>query len=157
MMSAGRKSCVPLCRCPFSLDAVCQLSAFPGPCPPVVRLPWPLPTSCPPSLDLARQLSAFPGPAHQCSAFPGPCPPVVRLFCVFSVFTRQLSTFPRPCMPVVRLPWNLPASCPPSLDLARPLSAFPGPCPPVVPLCFAVFPPFSAKTDWDDASGLYKA
>ena len=42
-----------------------QLSALPGPCPPVVRLPWALPASCPPSLGIARQLSAF----------PGPCPP----------------------------------------------------------------------------------
>ena len=38
------------------------------------------------------------------------------------------------CPPVVRLPWTLPASCSPSLDLARQLSAFPGPCPPVVRL-----------------------
>ena len=96
----------------FSLDPAHQLSAFPGPCRPVVRLPWTLPTNCPPSLDLARQLSAF----------PGPCPPIVRL----------PWTLPASRPPTFVCLLFLPASCPPALDSARQLSAFPGPCPPVV-------------------------
>ena len=75
-----------------------QLSAFPGPCPPVVRLPWTEPTSCPASLDPARQLSAF----FVCLLFlPASCPPSLGP-------ARQLSASPGPCPRVVRLPWTLP-------------------------------------------------
>ena len=98
-----------------------QLSAFPGPCPPVVRLPWTLPTgppsldqptSVPPSLDPASLLSAF----FVCFLFlPASYPPFLGPAC-------QLSASPGTCPPVVRLPWTLPASCRPSLDLARQLS-----------------------------------
>ena len=106
--------------CPPSLGPARQLSAFPRPCPPVVRLPRALPAGCPPS----------PGPARQLSTFPGPCPPVVRALPVSGPPSlgpgRQLSAFPGPCRPVVRLPWALPASCPPSLGPVRQLSAFLG-------------------------------
>ena len=77
--------------CRPSLDPARQLSAFPGPCPPVVRLSWTLPASCPPSLDPSPSCPPSLDPARHLSAFPGPCPPAVRL------------------------PWTLPTSCPPSL------------------------------------------
>ena len=110
-LSAFPGQCPPVVRLLFLFSVFARQFVFPVPCPPVVRLPCTLPTSSPPSQD----------PAHQLSAFCGPCPPVVRLpwtlpaSCPPSLDpARQLSAFPR----------TLPASCPPSLDLARQLSAF---------------------------------
>ena len=117
--SAFPGQCPPVVRLLFLCSVFARQFVFPVPCPPVVRLPCTLPTSSPPSQD----------PAHQLSAFPGLCPPVVRLLFLSSVFARQLSAFPGPCPPVVRIPWNLPASCPPSLHPACQLSAFPRTCP----------------------------
>jgi len=128
-LSAFPGQCPPVVRLLFLFSVFARQFVFPVPCPPVVRLPCTLPTSSPPSQD----------PAHQLSAFPGPCPPVVGLpwtlpaSCppsldparqLFVDPARQLSAFPGPFPPAVHLPWTLPASCLPS----------PAPCPPVVRL-----------------------
>ena len=126
-LSAFPGQCPPVVRLLFLFSVFARQFVFPVPCPPVVRLPCTLPTSSPPSQD----------PAHQLSAFPGLCPPVVGLpwtlpaSCppsldparqLFVDPARQLSAFP--ARQLSAFPRTLPASCPPSLDLARQFSAF---------------------------------
>ena len=104
----GSQGTVEASKCPPSF--ACQLSAFPGQCPPVVRLlflcsvfarQFVFPVPCPPVVHLLPTSSPpSPDPAHQLSAFPGPCPPVV---CLPPHPARQLSAFPGPCPSVVRL------------------------------------------------------
>ena len=104
----GSQGTVAGSKCPPS--SARQLSAFPGQCPPVVRLlflfsvfarQFVFPVPCPPVVHLLPTSSPpSPDPAHQLSAFPGPCPPVV---CLPPHPARQLSAFPGPCPSVLRL------------------------------------------------------